>query len=60
VPEKSSDAKFEECASRFLSDEGCAAERHKAHGGDIEAWVRAPVAEAKARTPAKRSPRSKA
>jgi hypothetical protein len=36
----------------------CVPERQ--NGGDIEAWIRASVAEAKARTPAKRSPRSKA
>jgi L-fuculose-phosphate aldolase len=45
----------------ILSDEEVLriAERQKAHGGDIEAWIRAPVTEAKAKAPAKRSPRSK-
>jgi hypothetical protein len=39
---------------------GCVLERQKAHGGDIEAWIRLPSQRRKRKTLAKRSPRSKA
>ena len=38
----------------------CVPKRQKAHGGDIEAWIRLPSQRRKRKTPAKRSPRSKA